>query len=126
MVTLCVGYAEFAKQLLNEVGVKCISDSVTCIGENSEVEHHQRNFVRIDDDKYNIYGLYAMDITWDSDKDIAIIKDEEENEIVIARPTEDQQNQIIDKYDSLVLYRHFLIPMDTYDHTILMKKTIYL
>lgn len=112
---VCVGYSEFAKQLLNEVGVKCISESVTCIGENSEVEHHQRNFVRIDDDKYNIHGLYAMDITWDSDKDITIIKDEDGKELVIARPPEDQQEQIIDKYDSLVLYRHFLIPMETYE-----------
>ena len=111
---VCAGYAAFAKELLDEVGIKCLKVSVTCLDENNKKTGHARNFVRIDDDKYNIHGLYAMDITWDSDKDISVVK-EDEKQIVVANPSEELQEKVIDKYDSLALYRHFLIPMSTYE-----------
>ena len=112
---VCVGYSNFAQQLLKEVGVKCISTTTTCLREKGPDEHHQRNFVRIDDDKYNIHGLYAMDITWDSDKEVAIIESEDGEKTIISRPTEEQKSQIIDRYDSLVLYRYFLTPFEQYE-----------
>lgn len=111
---VCGGYASFAKQLLTELGIRCLNVSVTCLDENTEDLGHARNFVRVDDDKYNIHGLFAMDITWDSDKDISVIE-ENDTKTVVARPSEELQKKVIDKYDSLVLYRHFLIPMETYE-----------
>ena len=111
---VCVGYAAFAKQLLSELGIKCLNVGVTCLSDSVQDVGHARNFVRIDDDKYDIHGLFAMDITWDSDKDIAIVEDNGEKTIV-SRPDEQLKEKIVDKYDSLILYRHFLIPMETYE-----------
>ena len=111
---VCSGYASFAKQLLTELGIRCLKVSVTCLEENTPDVGHARNFVRVDDDKYNIHGLFAMDITWDSDKDISVIE-EDNTKTVVARPDEEQQKKVVDKYNSLILYRHFLIPMETYE-----------
>lgn len=111
---VCVGYAAFAEQLLTELGVDCLKVSVTCLSDTVDDAGHARNFVRVDDDKYNIHGLYAMDITWDSDKDIAVIEEDGEKTIV-SRPNDEMKKQVVDKYDSLVLYRHFLTPMETYE-----------
>ena len=112
---VCAGYSKFAKQLLNEIGIKCIEVSVVCLDEDSEDVGHERNFVRVDDDKYNIHGLYALDITWDSDRDISVIEEDDGTKKVIARPSEDDKKKVIDEYDNLVLYRHFLIPITTYE-----------
>lgn len=111
---VCAGYAAFAKQLLNELGIKCLNVGVTCIEENGQQGHHARNFVRVDDDKYNIHGLFAMDITWDSARDISVIE-EDGKQIIVARPDEEMKKKMVDSYDSLALYRHFLIPMQTYE-----------
>ncbi|MBO5120169.1 MAG: hypothetical protein J6C28_00600 [Bacilli bacterium] len=111
---VCVGYAVFAEQLLKELGVTCMKVGVTCLSDEVDDVGHARNFVRVDDDKYNIHGLYAMDITWDSDKEIAMIE-EEGKKTIVSRPNEEQQEKVVDKYDSLILYRHFLIPMSTYE-----------
>lgn len=111
---VCVGYSAFAKQLLNELGIKCLNVGVTCLSDKADDEGHARNLLRVDDDKYNIHGLFAMDITWDSDRDVAII-DENGEKTIVSRPTEEMKDKIVDKYDSLVLYRHFLIPMETYE-----------
>ena len=111
---VCVGYAAFAKQLLNEVGIRCLNVGVTCLSDVIPDAGHARNFVRVDDDKYNIHGLFAMDITWDSDKDIAVIEEEGEK-AVVSRPDEETRKKIVTQYDSLILYRHFLIPMDKYE-----------
>ena len=112
---VCVGYSDFAKQLLKEVDVKSISVSTTFLNENGPDEHHQRNFVRIDDEKYDIHGLYAMDVTWDSDKEVAVIETETGDKQIISRPKEEQKSQIVDQYNSLVLYRYFLTPIETYE-----------
>lgn len=111
---VCVGYSEFAVQLLKEVGIRCIGVSCTCLNRNSNDRFHERNIVRLDDDKYNIHGLYALDITWDSDKNISVIK-EDGTEKVVSMPHEVENEKVIDKYDSLILYRHFLIPLNTYE-----------
>ena len=111
---VCAGYAAFAKQLLTELGIKCLNIGVTCLEEDGRQGHHARNFVRVDDDKYNIHGLYAMDITWDSARDVSVIE-EDAKQTIVSRPDEEMQKKIVDTYDSLALYRHFLIPMQSYE-----------
>lgn len=110
---VCLGYSEFAKQLLNELGIKAITVSVTP-EPDQPYEGHARNFVRIDDDKYNIHGLFAMDITWDSDKEITLLQEKDKKRIV-SRPTDKDKGKIIDRYNSLILYRYFLTPMQNYE-----------
>lgn len=109
---VCVGYAAFVEEILNELGVKTISYGTAIPTEKNPLGAHQRNLLRIDDDKYNIHGVFALDATWDSDKDIAVIEEDNER-LVISRPTE--EDNVIDTYDNLSLYRYFLIPMSDYD-----------
>ncbi len=111
---VCVGYASFAEQLLNELGIPSLSVSVTINNPNGTTSGHQRNIIRVDDDKYNIHGMYAMDVTWDSDRDVSVIS-YEDKQIVVQHPDEELQDKIIDRYDSLSLYRYFLIPMSEYE-----------
>lgn len=73
---VCVGYARLLKTLLNKVGIECSEFSVgvdisydegfTVEDKTVEVAGHARNLVRIDDDKYNIHGIYTADPTWDN------------------------------------------------------------
>ena len=99
---VCVGYAAFAKQLLNELGIKCLNVGVTCKAQEGTDGGHARNIVRVDDDKYNIHGIFALDITWDSDKEVSVIE-EEGKTTVVARPDEEMKKKVVDKYDSLIL-----------------------
>lgn len=74
---VCVGYANLLEALLGKIGIKSCRLSVDVdtsydkgfTVENIPVEHngHARLFVNIDDDKYNIHGIYMADPTWDND-----------------------------------------------------------
>ncbi len=111
---VCVGYSTFATKLLQESGIKATEVNVTCINEDGTKGEHQRNFVRIDDEKYNIHGLFALDITWDNDKEVAVIEKDDKKSI-IQRPGEQEQPYVVDYYGSLAPYRYFLIPMSDYE-----------
>lgn len=112
---VCVGYALLAKTLLNELGIKAISISPTIPTKDNPFAGHQRNLVRLDDDKYNIHGIYAFDVTWDSDRDVSIIENDTGEQTIIARPSAEMKSKVIKTYDNLALYRYFLIPMSEYD-----------
>lgn len=109
---VCVGYATFVETLLTELGQKAISITPTIPTQDNPYAGHQRNMVRIDDDKYNIHGVYVLDATWDSDKSISVIE-EAGKKIVVSNPT--KEDNVIDNYNNLSLYRHFLIPLSDYD-----------
>ena len=79
---VCVGYAKLLECLLDKVGINANSVSVEVdtsydkgFDENKPEEisvsfaGHQRVVVNIDDDKYNIHGLYMSDPTWDNNLD---------------------------------------------------------
>ena len=98
---VCVGYSNFLQEILKYVdpGIAVNCASVTCVRESGE-EGHQRNVVRIDDDKYNIHGIFVVDATWDS-------------EIT----SEKLKNYLGDSYTALDLYNYFLIPYEDYEKT---------
>lgn len=73
---VCVGYAKLLEVLCERVGV-----NVVCYGMNVDVSYddgytledkpveaagHERCIISIDDDKYNVHGLYIVDPTWDN------------------------------------------------------------
>ena len=77
---VCVGYANLLVVLLEKVGI-----SSMVVGSSVDISYddgftkecictkfcgHQRNIVKIDDDKYNIYGIYVVDATWDNNMSI--------------------------------------------------------
>lgn len=74
---VCVGYAKLLTTLLNKVGISSIEVSVginTSYGKDApiddkptNVEGHRRNIVMLNDDKYDIHGIFVADATWDND-----------------------------------------------------------
>ena len=95
---VCVGYAYLLNQILKDLDDNIIISNfvVNCYDkDNNYLGDHQRSIVKLEDEKYNINGIYVLDATWDS-----------ENEEI--------KNKIDNDYTSLDLYRYFLVPLKEY------------
>lgn len=76
---VCVGYAELLTNLLDKVGIDANTIGVgvdTSYDKGFTIEEkiveyggHRRVIVNIDDEKYNVHGMYMSDPTWDNDLD---------------------------------------------------------
>ena len=74
---VCVGYAKLLVELLNKVGIKSneygvqtdisYDEGFTISETPVELAGHARVIINMDDDKYNIHGLYISDPTWDNE-----------------------------------------------------------
>lgn len=109
---VCVGYSKLLAELLNEVGINAFTYVIPSIEEGGNA--HMRVCAKIDDDKYDIHGIYSLDATWDSvKKNLRLSK---ENESYTLRSDEMKEDEIIvKKYnDALALYTNFMIPYDDY------------
>ena len=104
---VCVGYSQFLKQVLKELGYKIESYSLNSPNEYgkypNEFDNHRRNVIRIDDDKYNVHIVAVMDSTWDSD----------EPEKTTYRFRHKNESTLSD-INNLLSYIHFLIPRNEY------------
>ncbi|MBR6690989.1 MAG: hypothetical protein IKL65_06620 [Bacilli bacterium] len=60
---VCVGYSNLIDYLLTNLGIK--SNTMTMRYKNKNVGH-ERNYIYLKDDKYNINGVFFLDATWDS------------------------------------------------------------
>lgn len=93
---VCVGYASMLKQILKNMdnNIKIGSFGVSCYDSQGEfLGGHERSLAEVDDDKYDIHGIFALDATWDSvKKEFAEVK----------------------KYTALDLYRYFLVAARDY------------
>ncbi len=91
----CVGYSDMMVEVLKGMddNIKINTISVDCYDKNKNfIDGHERNIVIIDDDKYNVHGFYILDTTWDSYN-------------IKKHPN----------YNVYDLYRHFLIPLSSYE-----------
>ena len=91
---VCLGYSNLLVQILNYLdnNIRVIEFGLDCYDENkSFLGGHSRCLVKLDDDKYNIHGIFALDATWDSDKSHVISSD------------------FASDYTALDLYRYFLV-----------------
>lgn len=105
---VCKGYSVFIEQLLNELGIETITIST------QGKEPHARNVVKLKDEKYGIDGLFAIDATWDSAKNLIKVVTEDGRE-EIKKLDSKEDGEVIEKYyDNLSLYRCFLIPLSDY------------
>ncbi len=111
---VCVGYSSFIEQLLKELDIPTTKISVS-VKKDDKLFGHARNVVRLDDDKYNIHGLYAFDATWDSAADKIYVETDEtgKNKVTIKKNEED--TAIGKSVDGLALYQNFLIPIKDYN-----------
>lgn len=66
---VCGGFSTLLHVLLQKVNISSSVLSMEVEDKNDEKNHsgHIRNIVKIDDDKYNIHGIYLADSTWDND-----------------------------------------------------------
>ena len=68
---VCVGFQTLLETLLHKVGIPVMEIGVKVDNEykenkGSNLSGHARNIVKIDDNKYNIHGIYITDATWDN------------------------------------------------------------
>jgi len=73
---VCVGYTELFEVLLKKIGIQSTSilvrvdtsydEGFTMECVETKLEWHRRIIVKIDDDKYQIHGIYLSDPTWDN------------------------------------------------------------
>lgn len=95
---VCVGYTNMLAEILKGTeGISFTDFSVSCYKEDDKTlsGYHSRGLVKVDDDKYNIHGVYVMDPTWDSYKK--------------------NGNKSLGKdYTALDLYTYFLISPEDY------------
>ena len=103
---VCVGYAQFLKQVLKELGFKIESYDVNSpdrYGNYDNYNNHERNVIRIDDDKYDVHMIAACDPTWDSGTP----------EINTYRFS-DKNATILTDVNNLISYINFIIPKNEY------------
>lgn len=96
---VCVGYTSMLDEMLRGIdsNLQVGEFSCTCYKDDDKtlLGYHSRSMIRIDDDKYNIHGIYALDATWDSFKK--------------------NGKEVLDKdYDDLSLYKYFMVPFTKY------------
>ena len=68
---VCVGYTNMLAAILKGTeGISFTDFSVSCYKEDDKTlsGYHSRGLVKVDDDKYDIHGVYVVDTTWDSYK----------------------------------------------------------
>lgn len=96
---VCVGYSFLLEEILNQIdeNIKIMSFGLSRYDKDGKFrEGHERNLIRIDDDKYNIHGVFAFDVTWDSVRKVNVMEAFGED------------------YNVLDLYRYFLVPASDY------------
>lgn len=96
---VCAGYTNMLEEIFRELdpNINIGEFGVTCYEDDDKtlLGYHSRSMAYVNDEKYGIKGIYALDPTWDSVKQ--------------------QGNKHIDKdYTALDLYRYFMIPFSDY------------
>ena len=110
---VCAGYSSLLTQVLQELGIPATSYTVALEPEQDKVVYHARTLIRLDDEKYNIHGIYTLDSTWDSQKkELSTVTSKEGKEEI--RYEREEGDTLIKDYDSLALYRNFLVPYRDY------------
>ncbi len=95
---VCVGYTNMLAAILKGTeGISFTDFSVSCYKEDDKTlsGYHSRGLVKVDDDKYDIHGVYVVDPTWDSYK-------------------KNGNKNLGKDYTALDLYTYFLISPEDY------------
>ena len=110
---VCAGYSFFLEQVLKEMGIDAMTIYTNVPNENG-FDAHARNLVKLKDEKYGIDGVFALDATFDSARNLVKVVDENGDE-KIKVGSEKLETDVIEKYyDNLSLYRCFMVPINDY------------
>lgn len=127
---VCVGYAKLLKVLLEKVGINSMCLSIYTKEELEEdidlktrETNHQRNIIKIDDEKYNIHGIYLADATWDNnmEKDYYDFAN-----LTFDRKKEESHLEKISTYDYLLDFHNleeFIEKINVYLRKLINKKS---
>lgn len=109
---VCAGYSSMLKQLMKEIDIP--TENVNVIVKNGEEEYgHTRNIIKLDDNKYNVHGIYIIDATNDSRRnDLSQVIDKDGSSKI--RYNKEEEDIVIKQYDGLSLYQYFLVPYEEY------------
>ncbi len=67
----CVGYSMLLEILLNKVDIEASEFGFSVFdGYGNFIGGHARTLINLDDDKYNIHGIFVSDATWDREEEI--------------------------------------------------------
>lgn len=109
----CVGYSKFLTQILTENHIAATEAGVTCNVGTKDQGGHSKTLVRIDDDKYDIHGVYCVDATWDRDKGSAMLVETKDGKNYVQYAT-NEGDTVQRQFDSMGLYRNYLVPAKDY------------
>lgn len=70
----------------------------------TEIEGHQRNIIKIDDDKYNIHGIFIADATWDNSQNYDLYQN---SAMTFDRKKEAKSLETLNDYDLLLDFHNF-------------------
>lgn len=111
---VCVGFSKLLTTLLEKVDIPAIeiSTSVDTSEYNDETKEnvetnligHARNIIKIDDDKYNIHGIFIADSTWDNDMDIDLYNN---SAMTFDKKKESKRLETLHKEDLLLDFHNF-------------------
>ena len=63
----CRGFSYLLQTMLNIVGIESVEFGFDVYrNDGSKLGGHARTLINIDDDKYDLYGIYVSDATWDA------------------------------------------------------------
>lgn len=110
---VCVGYSKFMTQILTENNIPATEASVTCNIGTKDEGGHSKTLVRIDDDKYDIHGVYCVDATWDRSRGGAMLVETKDGKNYVQYAT-NEGDTVMREFDPLGLYRNYLVPAADY------------
>ena len=111
---VCVGFSKLLTTLLDKAGIPAMNISVgvdtsyddgfTMEDKPTNIEGHQRNIIKIDDDKYNIHGIFIADPTWDNSKEYDLYQN---SAMTFDRKKEAKRLETLNDYDLLLDFHNF-------------------
>lgn len=110
---VCLGYSKFLKQILKENGISAIEVGVVCNAGTKDEGGHSKTLVKLDDDKYDIHGVYCVDATWDRSRGKALLVETSDNKHYVKYGI-DEDETIKREFDPLGLYRNYLVTAKEY------------
>lgn len=110
---VCAGYSALLTQVLKELGMPATPFGVVTETPEGKTVYHSRSLVHLDDNKYDIHGVYSLDATWDSQrKQLVEVETKDGEKLITTEPI--QTDEIIKQYDPMYLYTNFLVPKEDY------------
>ncbi len=106
---VCAGYSRFFCQLLKELGMNAY---LLFVGQTDS--DHVRVMVNIQDEKYGVSDLFVFDPTWDSNKNIKLVKKADGTVDYKFEINVKEDDTIVEGMISDISYMFYMVPLMEY------------